>query len=53
MLLEQLLTKGDPDRTGLVQIVGAGAGDPGLLTVNALRALQSAKVVLYVSRLVR
>jgi uroporphyrin-III C-methyltransferase / precorrin-2 dehydrogenase / sirohydrochlorin ferrochelatase len=46
-MIGNLLAEARPERTGLVQIVGAGPGDPGLLTLNALRALQSADVILY------
>ena len=34
-------------KTGKVYLVGAGPGDPGLLTIKGLECLQSAQVVIY------
>ena len=41
------LTRRDLAQHGSVVLVGAGPGDAGLLTLNALRALQEADVVLH------
>ena len=45
-LLQDLANEA-PTPTGSVVLVGAGSGDPGLLTLNALRALNQADVILH------
>ncbi len=39
--------EGKPEKTGKIYLVGAGPGDPGLMTIKAVECLKRAEVVIY------
>ena len=45
--LKKTLIRSGRSKMGKVYIVGAGPGDPDLLTIKALKAIQTADVILY------
>jgi uroporphyrin-III C-methyltransferase/precorrin-2 dehydrogenase/sirohydrochlorin ferrochelatase len=47
LLEEAVVERGAGSGKGRVTLVGAGPGDPELLTLKAVRALQSAEIILY------
>jgi len=47
LLIEERVRRWDQQAPGFVSLVGAGPGDPGLLTLKALQCLERADVVFY------
>lgn len=47
MTVEQLISHPNASRPGQVSLVGAGPGDPELLTVKALKIIQNSDFILY------
>ena len=50
LTLQQTRAEGERVEHGTITLVGAGPGDPELLTLRAMRALQSADVILFDER---